>query len=126
MLDFLGNAPGKARAEDKRAAPRRPLRCRVDLIGPNGRQIRGESFDLSTGGIGVMLDEQLRVGEVCRLMFAPFREGSTKSVSVTAKVAYSMLGRDGFRTGFEFQNVAAATASVINSLVSVPNALARQ
>ncbi|MBI1891919.1 MAG: PilZ domain-containing protein [Burkholderiales bacterium] len=115
MSDITTSA--SARPEDKRASPRRPLRCRVKVIGPKGT-LNGESFDLSTGGIGVTLETQLALGDVCTVMFAPYRDGSVKSVTVSGKVAYCMLSTSGFRTGFQFQNVAASTTTILNSLVT--------
>lgn len=118
MMDASGNSSDGKRPEDKRASPRRPLNCRVKVIGPNGKVIDGRSFDLSTGGIGVMLDHQLMLGDICTVMFSPFRDGSVKAVTVSARVAYCMLNSAGYRTGFEFRSVAPSTASVINRLLS--------
>lgn len=117
MMDMVSNAPVEKRGEEKRASPRRPLRCRVKVICPKGT-IDGESFDLSSGGIGVILDHQLMLGDICTVMFAPFRDGSVKSVTVSARVAFCMLNTAGYRTGFEFRNVAADTAAVINNLLA--------
>lgn len=102
---------------DERASPRRPIRCKVKLISSKGQTIHGESFDLSTGGIGVTLDLQLTIGEVYTVMFAPFTHGSVKSVNVTASVAYCMLNSAGFRTGFQFLNITPATTTVIASII---------
>lgn len=112
MLDAL-----KKQAADQRSSPRRPIRCKVRIIGPTGQMINGESFDLSTGGIGVILDLNLAIGDICTVMFAPYTHGSVKSVSVTASVAYCMLNTAGFRTGFQFLNVPATTAAVIASII---------
>ena len=118
MLDMLSKPPASARPEDKRASPRRPLRCRVKVIGANGQIIKGESFDLSTGGIGVIIDDPLQLGEICTVMFAPFRDGSVKSVTVMARVAFCMLNTSGYRTGFEFKNPSSDTSAVIASLLA--------
>ena len=113
---FNADPPKKPSAES-RAAPRRPIRCKTRVIGPNGVTINGESFDLSSGGIGVILDRPLPIGAIATVMFAPFTHGSVKSVTVAASVAYSMLSSAGFRTGFQFQNVPPATAIVIASII---------
>ncbi|TCS36312.1 PilZ domain-containing protein [Paucimonas lemoignei] len=102
---------------EQRSSLRRPIRCKVKVIGPQGQAINGVSFDLSTGGIGVILDVQLPMGAVCTVMFAPFTNGSVKSVSVTGSVAYCMLNSEGFRTGFQFMNVPAPMSSVITSII---------
>lgn len=107
----------KKQSADQRGSPRRPIRCKVRIIGPKGQTIIGESFDLSTGGIGVFLESNLAIADVCTVMFAPFTHGSVKSVTVTASVAFCMLNSSGFRTGFQFQNVPAATAAVIESII---------
>lgn len=112
MLDAM-----KKEGADQRSSPRRPIRCKVKIIGPKGQTVNGESFDLSAGGIGVILDVHLSIGDVCTIMFAPFTHGSVKSVSVTGTVAYCMLNSEGFRTGFQFMNVPASTATVIASII---------
>ncbi|QAU33737.1 PilZ domain-containing protein [Janthinobacterium sp. 17J80-10] len=112
MLDGFKKNP-----VDERSSPRRPIRCKVKITGPTGQTIHGESFDLSTGGIGVVLDIQLALGAVCTVMFAPFTHGSVKSVNVTASVAYCMLNSAGFRTGFQFINIPAATTAIIASII---------
>lgn len=107
----------KQQVVDQRAAPRRPIHCKVKILDPKGQSINGVSFDLSTSGIGVILDFQLANGEICTIMFAPFTHGSIKSVTVKAAVAYSMLNSAGFRTGFRFLNISAAMTTVITSII---------
>jgi hypothetical protein len=112
----MQETPNKQAAE-LRTTPRRPIRCKVKVIDLKGQAFQGESFDLSTGGIGVFLDLHLPIGDTFTVMFAPFTHGSVRSVSVAASVAYCMLSSGGFRTGFQFRNVPAATATVIASII---------
>ena len=104
--------------DDTRIAPRKVLRCRAKVVLQAGSALAGKTVDISASGICVMVDNPLQAGQICMIIFETPIKGVPKQVNVVAKVVYSILGTDGFRTGFQFSQLTPANTALINEIVA--------
>lgn len=103
---------------DTRIAPRKVLRCRAKVMLNGGRPpLMGRTVDISTSGICLMLDGPLVAGESCVIAFEAPVKGTMRKVMASAKAVYSICSGEGFRIGFQFVQLDAATTSIINEIV---------
>jgi hypothetical protein len=87
---------------DKRQAERRPFFCKVQLRA-NTQSIECRSLDISTGGIAVIADVNLPLGQNCRLQFPlPTPDGHDRPVELHGRVLNTVLTKHGFRLGLGF------------------------
>ncbi|HUD64291.1 MAG TPA: PilZ domain-containing protein [Candidatus Sulfotelmatobacter sp.] len=109
-------APQAAKAA-KRAPERRQRRypryrvefpVRLTLLSSAGRQsLDAHSKDLSVAGIGVLIAEELNLGEVVALAFAP--PGSSEPWELRAVLRH----RRGYHYGFEFLSLSGQQGDVL-------------
>lgn len=104
--------------EEARVAPRKVLKVRSRVIMQNGPTLQGKTLDISISGICVMVDGPIPAGHLCMIIFDTLIKGIPKQVSATAKAVYSICGKEGFRTGFQFSQLTPANATVISGIVA--------
>ncbi len=104
---------------DSRANARKILRCPARVTLPDGTALRGRTFDVSMGGMSIMMDNQLPLGTRCNVAFEALTGGKTIKVNVTAKAIHCALsGTDGFRIGFQFDRNDEAAAKAVRQLLT--------
>ena len=98
-------------------------RSRVQVTGTaqvrraNQQVLQGKVFDLTSAGIAVFLDSPLRVKEHCELHLSLYHKGHGYTIDVSAHCSHNLLvGGRGFRNGFQFSAVNAATLATLNQI----------
>ena len=104
--------------EETRIAPRKLIRSRAKVGLENGPTLSGRTVDISMTGICVMVDGPINPGHVCMIAFEATVQGKPMMVTVMAKTVYSICGRDGFRTGFQFMKVKPETNAILANLLA--------
>lgn len=80
--------------------------------------MRGRAKDLSLGGVGLQLTDQVATGIHCSVMFEAPLNGNMVKVSATAKVIYCILrGTDDYRVGLQFVHLDAANNKTLAELM---------
>ena len=91
--------------------------ARVSL--PNRQVLPGRVFDMSGGGVSIYLDVSLPHGRVVDLTLNIFRNGRAHILQMQARSMYALLcSRDGFRNGFDFVHLDAATEAQLSDLLA--------
>jgi c-di-GMP-binding flagellar brake protein YcgR len=110
--------PGNDRYKDRR--DRRHPRFRADfrvtvtfLAASQYQRTEGHSRDLSQGGIGLLLADELKIGEVVGLVFALPRE-EMETWEVRAVVRH----RHGYHYGFEFLALGNERLAILKAYLS--------
>lgn len=104
--------------EEGRVASRKILKVRARVVLQSGGNFPGRTVDISISGICVMLESPVQPGQVCMILFENLVKGVLKQVSASGKVVYCICGKDGFRTGFQFNQLTPANTAVINDIVA--------
>lgn len=104
--------------EEQRKYPRRPLKRRARVIARNGPPIEGSTLDVSSGGMCLILPQQLAPGMPCAISFDLPVNAFKQTVSAVARVAWSVCGTQGFKTGVQFTEVDPASATAIARYVA--------
>jgi c-di-GMP-binding flagellar brake protein YcgR len=107
-LESGADAPKTPPALERRIQMRRPLRTRVVITMADAPPVEGRSIDISASGMGLVADVNIRAASTCQLAFViRFKDGSTYTADVSARIAYCVLGNDmnGFKIGAQFSGV---------------------
>jgi c-di-GMP-binding flagellar brake protein YcgR len=107
-------------SEENRVAPRKILRVRARVVVQGGATLNGKTVDISASGICILVEGPVPVGHTCMIIFDAMVKGAPKQVNATGKVVYSIFSRDGFRTGFQFNQLTPANTALINDIVTAP------
>jgi hypothetical protein len=86
---------------DARAQPRVRVSWRAQ-VAVAGRIIEARTTDISEGGIGLKLPENVPAGQTLRVQLVipdPRGAVATQTISGTIRVAFSVLSQDGVRAG---------------------------
>ncbi|WP_147376745.1 PilZ domain-containing protein [Noviherbaspirillum saxi] len=103
---------------DTRSFPRKIMRCQAIVVIPGVTPISARTLDISLGGVSIVIAEQLRVGQECKVGFEAPLNGKTVRVMGAAKVVYSILsGADGFRVGMQFLKLDPANHKTVAELM---------
>lgn len=107
---------------ERRISFRKPLRTPVAVsLRGSGGFIRARSLDLSSDGLGLVMEASLPKGTLCRVHFnLGFRDGSQAAVVAEASIAYCVLSQehDGFKTGAAFQDLTAESRAALQRFLS--------
>ena len=79
--------------------------------------MHARTVDISLGGICMLVPEQLPVGQSCHVGFEAPLNGKSVRVIAMAKIVYSILSTDGFRTGVQFTQLDAANNKTLAELM---------
>ncbi len=105
-------------AEEQRKFPRRPLKRQARVITRNNPPVNGMTLDVSAGGVCLILERQLPAGAPCAVSFDIPVNAFKQSVSAVARVAWSICGSEGFKTGLQFTEIDPASATAIARYVA--------
>lgn len=104
---------------DPRKNPRKPLKRSVSVGTTEHGIVRGYAYDISVGGLSVMIPVALAVDSLCAIRFDLFIDGNLVRISGTGTVAYSCCcGVDGFRSGLKFKPQDSTLQSVLEAFVA--------
>jgi hypothetical protein len=102
-------APGPGKAEDRRAARRKPLHVTAILRFAGAPPLQARTIDLSAGGLSVNSPVPLPERAACEVEFPLLLRAGVHRMQLKARVAYSVLSAtEGFKTGLQFVGVTAA------------------
>lgn len=102
---------------EARIAPRKAIRCRAKIVLDDKISLDARTVDISSSGICMILAEQLPAGRACLIAFDIPINGKMRKIRAVAKAVYSICsGTEGFRVGFQFVQVDAATTMTITEL----------
>jgi hypothetical protein len=103
--------------EETRSDVRKIFRCTANIVLETGAIVVGRTVDISTVGISIMTPSALARGVCVRVDLSSYENRRVITLNVSAKVKYCIcVGTTGFRIGFEFVQVDAATARTISKL----------
>lgn len=86
-----------------RAYPRKIMRCQARIALRGMAPMRARTVDVSLGGLCLLVEEQLPVGQLCDVGFEAPLNGRMVRVIGSAKVVYCILsGTEGFRLGLQY------------------------
>ena len=108
--------PVKPAGQERRTAPRRPMRTAVVLALKNGAMVMTRSFDISESGLGVVADHNLTPGQICTVAFQLVQRGAPSFQAQSAAIiAYSTFSgqKGGFALGLQFKSPSAALIEAI-------------
>lgn len=104
---------------DIRVHPRKLIRCPATLAVDNKPPLNAWTFDISIGGISLMLPEAIDPGQYCVVKFSADINGNVQPFSAIAKSVYSVCSSSGqYRTGFQFHQLNAAGTEIIHQLAA--------
>lgn len=84
----------------RRGGPRHDLSERVTLLGPNFKMREGWALNVSRGGVRVIVEEPVELGEEYQVTIGTDEEKA--QLSRKARVVWVQEERDGFIVGLEF------------------------
>lgn len=97
---------------------RRPLRKRAQLIVESRPPIVVETVDISHGGVCVMADNPIQVGQTCSIAVEVFFKNRQMKINFEGKVVYCLLkGMEGYRTGIHVTQIDPDGAQYVNSVL---------
>ncbi len=110
--------PVHARQSDRQNA-RISMTGWAQVCRPGTASLVGRMNDLSMTGFSLFMDRPLRLAKDYRVMFNIYRHGRASVFDVPAHCVYAMLVRaDGFKHGFEFGVLDAATEDSVRALLA--------
>ena len=83
----------------RRGGPRHDLSERVNLLGPNFKTRDGWALNVSRGGLRVILEEPVELGEEYQVTVGA---DESRQLNRRARVVWVQEERDGFVVGLEF------------------------
>jgi hypothetical protein len=105
-------------ALEERKSARKLIRCHAIVAFSGGESLHVKTQDVSPGGVCVIMPAQVPAGQVCKVAFDAPLNGKTARVMGIAKVAYSILNTEGFRTGLQFVQIDAANLKTLTDLMA--------
>lgn len=116
----VGAAPRAAAGQpEPRIAVRKAIsgKARVAVVG--GAVLTGKVVDISTSGLGVLMDDPMPPKRVCTLGVELLLNGERTVLSVRAVAVYSVLvSGKGYRIGFQFGTLEPAMAQMVARLAA--------
>lgn len=106
-------------AADARSQPRARLSCRALLL-VDGRVLEGRTSDISEGGIGLRLLDNIPAGQLVKVQLVlPDAKGAPGAQPVvgTIRVAFNVLSADGVRTGGPWIDLTPASRTMVSNYV---------
>lgn len=104
---------------ERRTAPRKSLRHRVTLTLSNDTVLRGETIDVSTGGMRIAVQDSLNVPLDCTFDLTVLIKGKLQPLrgggKITSCVCRGMLG---FSVGVQFTQLDASAKALAALLVA--------
>ncbi|HEY0844743.1 MAG TPA: PilZ domain-containing protein [Noviherbaspirillum sp.] len=103
---------------ETRAYPRKIMRCHARIALRGQPPMRAKTVDVSLGGLCLLVEEQLPVGQLCDVGFETSLNGHTVRVIGSARIVYCILsGTDGFRIGLQYVELDAANNKLLAELM---------
>jgi c-di-GMP-binding flagellar brake protein YcgR len=96
------------------------LRTTVILSLPGGQHVHGRTFDISKGGVGMVIDNTIQVGLEVRMQFRlPVGPINGTQMIIAAQIMDVVLAasKGGFRLGLRFLNVTTDINSTLESFI---------
>ncbi|MES2299624.1 MAG: PilZ domain-containing protein [Pseudomonadota bacterium] len=104
---------------DTRSSARKNFRCNALVLLNKAPSLQGRTMDLGSSGISVVIPEQLAPGQVCMIAFETLLQNRKFKLQQRAKVVYAICGSAGFRTGFQFIDLAPDNTRIIADLFAL-------
>lgn len=96
----------------------RPMRWPASLRLGHTTQLTGKAIQISSSGIGILLDRPVREGEIGLVRVDAFVAGSPVRLQArTSVVCCTCVGMEGFRISLRFQDLDDDAASAIEKLL---------
>ena len=104
---------------ERRTAPRKAMRRRITLALSNGTILRGETIDISTGGMRVAIQDSLNVPLDCTFDLTVLIEGRLLSLCGSGKITSCVCrGMLGFSVGVQFTQLDASAKALTAQMVA--------
>jgi hypothetical protein len=97
---------------ERRLLPRKILRTR-GIITVNGGTFPCQTIDLSIGGLCIVLQKQLELEQVGKIVVSMLVNGKKQEIIAMVKVCYCSCGRDEFKAGLQFVGELDATSKAV-------------
>ncbi len=104
---------------DARTQTRVRLSCRAQVL-VGGRVIEGRTTDISEGGIGLRLPDNIASGQLVKVQLVlpdPKAAPGTPPVVGTIRVAFNVLSNDGIRAGGPWVDLTPASRALVSNYV---------
>jgi hypothetical protein len=116
MESFFGSAGSAPDAANRVKTMRWPASLRLG----HATQIAGKAIQISSSGIGLLLDRAVREGEVGLVRVDAFVAGNPVRLQArTSVVGCTCVGMEGFRISLRFQDLDEDALSAIEALLRV-------
>ena len=93
------------------------LHGRAQVALPSQTVLSGQTLEISSRGLSIMLDDPIPADVACVLRFEMFAKGQTHVITASAKSDCGVFAsHGGFRVGFEFNEDDLQRTALINSL----------
>lgn len=105
---------------DLRVYLRKVFRCPAQLSVEDNPPVNAWTVDISIDGMSLMLAKPIAPNQYCVIKFETVIKETPRTFSSIARSAYSVRSSTGeYRTGFQFFQISAASASIIDELREV-------
>lgn len=105
-------------SQERRTAPRKPLRRRIALTLADFSVLNGQTVDISSGGLRVAVPRLLTVPQECMFELTVMQDGKVKTLSGRGRLlSCSCAGMD-FNVGLQFMSMEDAGKALVNSVLS--------
>lgn len=104
---------------ERRSASRKALRRRITLALANGTIIRGETIDLSTGGMRVAVQDSLDIPVDCTFDLTVLIDGKLQPLRGSGKISSCVCrGMLGFSVGVQFMQLDASAKALVSLMAA--------
>lgn len=104
-----------------RAAIRRPVSLRVRVLLGGGVVLDGRTHDLSTGGVGILLQRPLVPNSTVQVAIQlpnPKEPGQFDVITGSGKVVFQVLRGDDYQIGLQWMNLDSKTQGLLQTFVN--------
>ncbi len=101
--------------QERRAAPRKPLRRPITLTLPDGKALQGQTIDLTEAGIRASVPHLLAAPVDCTFSVALMIDGKPLTLKGTGRILSCVCSGMTFSVGIQFKQLDAAAKQVVAS-----------
>jgi hypothetical protein len=110
---FVSPSVNQIAPQERRAAPRKPLRRPITLTLPDGATLQGQTIDLTDGGLRAAIPRLLAAPVECTFSVALMIDGKPLALNGTGRILSCVCTGMTFSIGIQFKQLDAAAKAAI-------------
>lgn len=104
--------------QERRTAPRKPLRRRIALTLADFSVVNGQTVDISSGGLHVAVPQLLKVPQECMFELTVMQDGKVKTLSGRGRMLSCTCAGMNFNVGLQFLSMEDAGKALVDSVLN--------